>query len=932
VELVGRQWEMAGADRFLDDLADGPAALVLEGEPGIGKTTVWRAIVNSAQRRSYRILVCRTTESESALSFLGLGDLLESTSDATLDALPEPQRQALHFALLRSSGEGSPDRVAVARGTLAVLRAAASETPTLVAIDDAQWLDPPSADVLRFAAHRLTAEHLGMLVSTRNGGARTLELDRSLPENRVTRVRLQALTFEELQDVVRAQLPVNLPQTTWRALYRISAGNPFFALQLAEALEARGGSARGERLPIPETLSDAMRERLAALSVGAGAALLPIAALAQPTLSLLREAGIEHDGVHEAVQAGVLHVDGERVRFTHPLLGSFVYGDASDAERRDVHRLLATLVTDQEEHALHLARGTVEPDEAVASTLEATADQAAKRGHPEIAAELAEHAARLTAAERAEDRARRVRETAQFLFAVGDAPRCRELLEELFAQLPPSEERARALSLLALTVSDASRSIALFEDALAQTEEDLELRSRILSFLCWMEGLRDRWDAASRRGREAVELAERSGSRSALAESLGRLAWSELGPARMQMIERAEELERSLSEQVPWALSPGFVHGMFLFALDRIDEARRQFEDVYERAVAMGDWFRSIYLAWLAEVELRAGNWEKARAHARGTRELDQTGLRVGEAWGAASSALVEAHLGNEEDAVRAGEHASRLARADGIHLCLVRSEFALGLLRLSLGDVNGAVDHLLPLVETKEGISLWPGFATRTLSNAIEALVAAGDPERARSVVVRLEEHARSMAVPSAIAAAARCRALVLAQDGNVDAARASIKKALSEQVRLHEPFELARTYLAQGSIERRARRKGEARIALGKAEAIFDELGARLWLERTQRELARTGVTRSFDRQLTPTERRVAELAASGAHNKEIAGALFVSVKAVEANLSRVYAKLGIRSRVELASGLAKEAQHGSGRAAQRYSPLSPRGRNPT
>jgi DNA-binding NarL/FixJ family response regulator len=166
-------------------------------------------------------------------------------------------------------------------------------------------------------------------------------------------------------------------------------------------------------------------------------------------------------------------------------------------------------------------------------------------------------------------------------------------------------------------------------------------------------------------------------------------------------------------------------------------------------------------------------------------------------------------------------------------------------------------------------------------------------------------------MAVPSADAAAARCRALVLLQHGELAAARAAIEDALSAHAHLREPFELARTYLAQGSIERRAKRKAEARTALGQAEAIFGELGARLWLERTQRELARTGVTRTFDQELTATEQRVAELAATGAHNKEIAGALFVSVKTVEANLSRVYAKLGIRNRAELAAGLAKEAQ---------------------
>jgi DNA-binding NarL/FixJ family response regulator len=169
----------------------------------------------------------------------------------------------------------------------------------------------------------------------------------------------------------------------------------------------------------------------------------------------------------------------------------------------------------------------------------------------------------------------------------------------------------------------------------------------------------------------------------------------------------------------------------------------------------------------------------------------------------------------------------------------------------------------------------------------------------------------------PGAIAAAARCRALVLAQGGDVAGARASISDALAAHTRLREPFELARTSLAQGSIERRAKQKAEARATLGRAEAIFDELGARLWLDGARRELARTGLTRSLDRELTPTELRVAELAARGSRNKEIAGALFVSVKTVEANLSRVYAKLGIRSRVELAPQLSKPGQRESDRA---------------
>jgi hypothetical protein len=368
---------MAGVDRFLDLLTEGPSALVLEGEPGIGKTTVWRTALEAARRRSYRVLACRASESESALSFLGLGDLLERVRDETFELLPEPHRVALVLALRRSADETSPDRVSVARGALNVLRASASETPTVVAIDDVQWLDTPSADVLRFVVHRLGDERLGLLVSVRNGDATSLELDRAFPGGALLRLRLEPLSLEELEEVVRLHVPVGFTRPTWRALHRISGGNPFFALQLADALERRGGRVPDEGLPIPETLADAVRERLGALSPGARAALLPVAALAQPTLHLVRAGAAEAEGVEEAVQAGVLQIDGQRLRFAHPLLASLVYGDASGAERRAVHAQLAPLVDDREERAIHLGRGSLEPDESVATTHEATADRAA---------------------------------------------------------------------------------------------------------------------------------------------------------------------------------------------------------------------------------------------------------------------------------------------------------------------------------------------------------------------------------------------------------------------------------------------------------------------------------------------------------------------------------------------------------------------------
>ncbi len=921
MEVVGRQWEQDRVDRFLGLVQEGPAALVLEGEPGIGKTTVWRTAVDAARRRSCRVLVCRASESEGALTFLGLGDLLESVSGEVFELLPEAQRLALESALLRSAGEGSLDRVSVARGTLNVLRASASEASTVVAIDDVQWLDPPSADVLRFVAHRLTDERLGLVVSVRNGGATPLELDRSLAGGRLVRLRLEPLSFEELQQVVRQHLPVSFTRPTWRSLYRISEGNPFFALQLAEALARRGGRAPDEGLPIPETLADAMRDRLAALSPGARAALLPVAALAQPTRVLVEAGAAEAEGVEEAVQAGVLEIDGERLRFAHPLLASFVYANASEPERRAVHARLVPLVADREENALHLGRGTIEPDESVAAALEATADQAGRRGHPEIAAELAEHAERLTPAERVNDRARRVRTAASLLYAAGDIPRSRELLEQLIATLPPSQERARALRLLGWFVDDVPRCTAILEQALGETGDDLQLRSQVFSVLAAKESWRGHWRTASRHLQKAMELAERSGGGAPLATARARLAWVDVGPDQLPEIERAVELERSLPELLPLLESPSLLEGMVLLAVDRLDEARRQLEESYERGVALGHSWRVVHLGFLAELELRAGNWDRASTHARACEELGRSpGGADAEAWGAGARTQVEAHLGHVDAAVGAGELASRLARAIGFHWGLTRSELALGFLHLSAGQEAAALEHLLPQLEERAAVSLHPSLVARTLSNTIEALVGTGELGEAESLAARLEEHARAMPVPSAIAAAARCRALVLAQGGDLEGARASIEDALAAHARLREPLELARTYLTQGSIERRAKQKAEARDALRRAEAIFAELGAGLWLERARRDLARTGLARSLDRELTPTELRVAELAAAGAHNKEIAGALFVSVKSVEANLSRVYAKLGIRSRVELAAQLPRREQRESGQATPR------------
>jgi DNA-binding NarL/FixJ family response regulator len=898
--VVGRDDEVAAVETFLDVLPDGPAGLVLEGEAGIGKTTVWRAAVEAAHHRGYGVFLARPSESESSLSFLGLGDLLEGVPEDAFESLPQPQRAALESALLRSSTDAGEDRVALARGALNVFRKLVDERPIVVAIDDIQWLDAPSGDALRFVLRRLTGEPIGLLASVRGEGAPApLEIDRAIRPGRLLRAVLRPLLLTDLVNVIRAHRDVPFTHPTWRAIHRTSGGNPFFAIQLADAVAARGGITPGEDFALPETLTAAVRERLAPLSASARHALLEVSMLAQPTLGLVEA----QSAVAEALEAHVLELDGDRLRFTHPLLASAVQADASPAERRETHRWLSTIVDDPEERALHLARGSEEPDEKVAATLEQAAESARWRGLQETAAELAQHAERLTPADRVEDAARRATAAARSWNAAGDAVRAREMLRRVVQTAPRGETRARALSMLGFIFDDVQSLERGREEA-----QDPELLSVIYADLSTAELRRGNWERAASHARAAVELAERSNDPGALAKALAMLALVEAHDSAdraLALLDRGAELERSLPEPLPVSNSPTTLRGFALLGLDRFDEARVALEESYQLGLAVGHVWRAITLVYLAELECRAGNWELAHAHALEADELGrQWSLPIAEAWTRYGRAFVEAHLGDLEAARAAGARSAELARETGHTFTLARVESAVGFLELSLGDFEAALDHLGPLVGLPGFTPLRgsPGF--RAAADAVEALLGLGRVDLAEGLAEKVERRASARGLPSRLAGAARCRALLLVERGDPDGARAAIEAAHAAHATLDEPFELGRTLLAQGVIERRAKRKAEAREPLERARVIFERLGARLWVDKARLELERTGVRRTSGDELSPTERQVAELAAGGATNKEIAGALFMSVKTVEANLSRVYRKLEVRSRTELAA----------------------------
>jgi DNA-binding CsgD family transcriptional regulator len=909
--VIGRSDELAAVDAFLDALVEGPAALVFSGEPGIGKSTVWRAGVAAASSRSFRVLLCRPAETEAGLSFVSLADLLDGVSEDVLASLPGPQHAALDVALRRVGAPDQPDRVALARGAHAVVCSLAATAPIVVAIDDVQWLDAPSRDALRFVFRRLVgAQRVGLLATMRGDDAPLpLAVDAALPLERITRVVLRAFGLRELERVVRSHIELSLPAPSWRAIHRVSGGNPFFALQIAEAVALKGGLAPGEDPPLPPTVTAAVCERLRSLSTAARRTLLYAATLGRPSAALLDSMPAGGAGLDQALAARVLEPEGDGLRFAHPLLAAFVYAEASRVERRQAHRVLADIVRDPEERALHLARGSDTPDETVAARLEAAADAAARRGVPETAAELAEHAERLTPAARVEDAARRAIQAARYCGRAGDTARGMEILQRLGANLPPGRLRARALALLGFIAQDGTTLRRAVDEA-AGNDELLGVAHADLSTIELRHGDRS---ACVDHARAAVEAARASCDTAALAKALTAqalpLAYGHAEQA-LPLLDEALELERTLKEPLSLINSPTTWRGAVLLNADRLAEARAALEDAYHAGLALGHASRALPLTYLVELECREGNCDRALAYAL---EADAIGRGWARGQGVAltlvARVLVEADVGDVDTARADGMRSIELTRARDV-ITLARTEAALGRLELSVGNFGPALDRLDALAALPGGEPLRDAPAFRGAADAVEALVGLGRTHEADQLARRLERRASNVGLPSWLAATARCRALVLAQLGDTPAARAAISEAQAVHARHHEPLEHARTLLVAGVIERRARKKAEAREALEQARTIFEQLGARAWCERASRELDRAGIRRIVSGELTAAERRVAELAASGATNKEIAAELFMSVKTVEAHLSRVYRKLRVRSRTELSSRISPTA----------------------
>ena len=375
-----------------------------------------------------------------------------------------------------------------------------------------------------------------------------------------------------------------------------------------------------------------------------------------------------------------------------------------------------------------------------------------------------------------------------------------------------------------------------------------------------------------------------------------------------ELLDRGIALEGHMEgEFKSHVLRASFTVAQLLKFTDRLDEARRTFTELLGDAAAHGVETPIPQIRYhLAELECRAGNWDAAMEHARESRAAAQR--QAMGAWrlseGHFAVGLVEAHLGRADPARLEALEGLRVAEAAGEILLLIQNLSVLGFLELSLGRPAEADAYLSRAVELEQAMGVREPAYFRVVPDEVEALVALGRLDQAEALLAPFEEAGRNLDRAWTIATGARCRGLVLAARGDLAGASAAADEAVREHDHLPLPFELGRALLVRGAVERRAKRKREARDTLTKALEVFDGLGAALWADKTRAELARIGGRAPSSLDLTPTEDRVAALVAAGSTNREVADALFVSIHTVEANLKRIYRKLGIRSRTELAS----------------------------
>jgi DNA-binding CsgD family transcriptional regulator len=901
-EIVGRDGEVASIHGFLGRAAHGPMSLVIDGEPGIGKSTLWLVGVEHARSLGCRVLSARPAEAERGLAHVGLGDLFENVSDDVLVRLSAPRRRALEGALLRV--DETLDAVDVRALGLAVrdvLQVLSEQRPPLVAIDDLQWLDAGSADALAFALRRLAAVPVRLLLARRRiDSSPVSELEQALAGQEIHRLSVGPLSVGATHAFLRNSLGRVFARQTLLRIHEQSGGNPFYALEIARALGTQVDPT--QPLSVPRSLDELVRGRVSGLPAPTRNALALAAAVGTASESLLKRAGVTPEALAPAVDAGVIELKRGGIHFTHPLLASAAY-DAS------VHRRLAKIVDDPLARARHLALSTDTPDSDVARTLDDAAHLANERGAAALSAELKEHALMLTPAAEAEDRHRRALETARAHLAAGEWTRAKAIARELLAETQPGAQRAEVLVLLAELEID-ELAVPLLEEALieADTRPDLQLRIRIS--LSESRRFTIGFVAAFADTRDGIAVAEHLDDDALRVLALGTTAF--LGRAvvpseALVYAARAREVAARCGDTESLKLS-AYVLGQVLVDCGEYEAAREALEPDYEHWRERDEGFSAALLFSLAWLDLWTGHLERAAERAALTLELGtQYGLES-HAY-ALPAAWTAAYRGHLDLARQLAERGLALCH-EQIHVAGYLYPGLLGLVASWSGDVESAVEQFAEADRLAFSLEMRNPHMRPWTPDYIEALLQLGQIEEATHVLGVWEADATALARPRLFAHVTGCRGLIAAAEGRVDEAVSLLEEAVQEHQQNGDPFARARALLALGVARRRQRQKTAARSALEDARSTFIHLGAATWAKRARAELGQIG-GRTREGGLTGAERRVAALVAEGRTNREVATALFLAERTVEAHLSHVYAKLGVRSRAELVRAYRTETE---------------------
>ena len=906
--VVGREAELRALDALLGGDRSEPRALFFAGEAGIGKTTVWDAGVELTRARGFQVLAARPTESEQELPYAALGDLLETVSDEEVGRLAEPQSAAIEAVLARASSGRPVDLHALSRGVLELLRGLSGENRVLVAVDDVQWLDRPTASALEFALRRVRPSPVRVLVAARSEAGSTaappLGLDDWGPA--LQRVEIGPLSATQLGSVLASALGTHLSRPQLEKLASVSGGNPMFAVELA-----RAGSLDRETVTLPPTLLRALADRIDALDPEARRAVTVAAAAFHPSVEFLARAGVDDGELRSARRAGILEVEGSRISFSHPLLSTAAYEGLLPHEREEVHTRLAAASEGAIERGHHVARSTAGPSDDAARMLDEAAEAAASLG------DLAGEAAfLLRASELSLDResadAREV-QAASALWKAGDADGARRLAQALVDRLPAGPLRADARLTLGHCTVGSTLSLAGFVDeielALADAEGDDELAASLHLATADALSIMFRLQEAREHVSSATELAERAG-----AEQLAVAALAEAG-FEDSMLGRGVS-ESALGAFERWdgnplsasVYSPRMVLACAHLHDANFDEAARLFAEEIGRPIGSASSRSRRERAPISPrpSSARAGPQPRSRTPGLPLEHAHQAASAQMIVGAAFDLALVEPASATTTRARRSRATTLATTEASGDAWYTISHRAVLGLVALAESDAAAAIDALGPA---------WALMPRRRAREPVDL----PRPARARRGLCRRRPRGRRAGGGRGAArVAGRRQALVGGHGGTVRGAdrsrrrrpRLGCPRPRGGARGAREPAPSRSSSRARCSCRARSsgapKRRAVARDALAHALEIFDTLGRRPGRRgRPRSSLASPAGARS-DGALTETERRVAELVAEGLSNKEVAARLFVSVRAVEANLSKVYAKLGIRSRTQLAGRL--------------------------